>query len=189
MSKRSRVQSCTPLTILLALLSAGAFAQVPLRDDHSGPYNVTILEGGEGLTRKLEPGTASLEANGAWSMTGWVNPRRIQHGTRGPARRRQIAARMARALFLADGKPALYVDKQVLASDSAIASGSWTAIAATYDGTTRTPLREWSRSSVESRAGRRRRRRDPGSARWCRMCRARRTSAASSPISNFTSRH
>jgi hypothetical protein len=36
---------------LLALLSAGAFAQVPLRDDHSGPYNVTILEGGEGLTR------------------------------------------------------------------------------------------------------------------------------------------
>jgi hypothetical protein len=43
---------------LLALLSAGAFTQVPLRDDHSGPYNVTILEGSEGLTRKLEPGLA-----------------------------------------------------------------------------------------------------------------------------------
>jgi hypothetical protein len=65
---------------LAALLSAGAFAQVPLRDDNSGPYNVPILEGGEGLTRKLEPGTASLDANGAWSMTGGVNPRRIEPG-------------------------------------------------------------------------------------------------------------
>ena len=63
MSTRSRVESCTPLTILLALHSAGAFAQVSLRDDHSGPHNVTILEGGEGLTRKLEPGLA-LTGNG-----------------------------------------------------------------------------------------------------------------------------
>ena len=135
MSTRSRVQLCTSLTILAALLSAGAFAQVPLRDDNSGPYNVTILEGGEGLTRKLEPGTASLDANGAWSMTGWVNPRRVQPG---PAALLVVGNTPAdaRAIFLGDGKPGLYADNQVLVSDSAVANGSWTAIAATYDGTT-----------------------------------------------------
>ncbi len=63
-----------------ALSSVSSLAQVPLRDDHTGPYNVTILEGGEGFTRKLEPGTASLEANGAWSMSGWVNAKRLQPG-------------------------------------------------------------------------------------------------------------
>ena len=119
MSTRSRVQLCTSLTILLALLSVGAFAQVPLRDDNSGPYNLTILEGGEGLTRKLEPGTASLDANGAWSMTGWINPRRIEPG---PAALLVVGKTPtdSRALFLADGKPGLYADNQVLVSDSVV---------------------------------------------------------------------
>src|SRR5438128_9779808 len=128
MSKRSCVRSCTPLTILLALLSVSAVSQVPLRDDNSGPYNVTILEGGEGLTRKLAPGTASLEANGPWSMTGWVNPRRIQPG---PAALLVVGDTPAdaRALFLADGKPGVYADNQALTSDSAIANGTWTATA------------------------------------------------------------
>ena len=135
MSKRSHAKFCVPLTILLALFSVSATSQVPLRDDHSGPYNVTILEGGEGLTRKLAPGTASLEANGAWSMTGWVNPRRIQPG---PAALLVVGDTPAdaRAIFLADGKPGMYADNQTLIGDSTVASGSWTAIAATYDGTT-----------------------------------------------------
>ena len=135
MSKRSRATARASLTILIALVSASASAQVPLRDDHSGPYNVTILEGGEGLTRKLEPGTASLEANGPWSMSGWVNPRRIQPG---PAVLLAVgnSPEDARAIFLDSGKPALFADNQALVAESAIAGGSWTAIAATYDGTT-----------------------------------------------------
>src|SRR6187200_1353415 len=108
MSKRSRAQFCASLTILLALLSVSAVSQVPLRDDNSGPYNVTILEGGEGLTRKLEPGTASLEANASWSMTGWLNARRIQDGG-------VVLLAVggspddARALILRDGKPSLWI--------------------------------------------------------------------------------
>ena len=107
MSKRSRARVGAPLTILLALVSLSAAAQVPLRDDHSGPYNVTILEGGEGLTRKLEPGTASLEANGSWSMTGWVNTKQLQGGG---VLLLAVGGAQAdgRALMLRDGKPALW---------------------------------------------------------------------------------
>jgi len=120
---------------LLALFSANTFAQVPLRDDNSGPYNVTILEGGEGLTRKLEPGTASIDANGSWSMTGWVNTKRVQDGgvvllaVGG-------SPEDARALMLRDGKPSLWIGGSELRSAAGLATDTWVAIAATYDGKT-----------------------------------------------------
>lgn len=133
MSKRSRAHACAPLTILFALLSVSALAQVPLRDDHSGPYNVTILEGGEGLTRKLEPGTASLEANGSWSMSGWVKTKRLQPGG---AVLLAVGGSQAdgRALILRDGKPALWAGGKDLPGGTALVPGTWTALAATYDG-------------------------------------------------------
>src|SRR6188768_166118 len=127
MSKRSRAGVSAPLTILLALFSANTFAQVPLRDDNSGPYNVTILEGGEGLTRKLEPGTASIEANGSWSMTGWVNTKRVQDGgvvllaVGG-------SPEDARALMLRDGKPSLWIGGSELRSAAGLAADTWVAI-------------------------------------------------------------
>jgi hypothetical protein len=52
MSIRDSAHLAARLTIFLAMLGP-AFSQVPLRDDNSGPYNVTILEGGEGITRPL----------------------------------------------------------------------------------------------------------------------------------------
>ena len=135
MSKRFGAQVFAPLTILLALFSASALAQVQLRDDNSGPYNVTILEGGEGLTRKLEPGTASLEANASWSMTGWLNAKRIQDGG-------VVLLAVggspddARALILRDGKPSLWIGGSELTGTDRLAEDAWTAIAATYDGKT-----------------------------------------------------
>src|SRR5690349_18695560 len=135
MSKRSRAQIIAPLTIVFALFSASAFSEVPLRDDNSGPYNVTILEGGEGLTRKLEPGTASLEADASWSMTGWVNPKRIQNGN-------VVLLAVggspedARALMLKDGKPSLWLGGSEVTGNGALTADAWTAIATTYDGKT-----------------------------------------------------
>ena len=133
MSKRSFAQACAPLTILLALLSVSAVSQVPVRDDHSGPYNVTILEGGEGLTRKLAPGTASLDANGAWSMSGWVNPKREQSG---PAVLLGVGSSRedGRAILLDGGRFALWAGGRLLKSRDAITPGAWTALAATFDG-------------------------------------------------------
>ena len=133
MSKRSRIQVCVPLTILFALLSVSALPQVPLRDDHSGPYNVTILEGGEGLTRKLQPGTASLEPNGAWSMTGWVNPRRA-HGGVSLLLSIGSSQQDGRALMTHEGKLSLWAGNQELRSDAAVAPNVWTFVAAVYDG-------------------------------------------------------
>ncbi len=131
MSLRNHVRAF--LTIGIALLPVCSWSQVAVRDDHSGPYNVTSLEGGEGLTRKLEPGTASLEASANWSMTGWVNPRRVQPGG---------AVLLAvggsqndgRALLLQDGKPALWAGGKDISASTALTPGTWTAIAATYDG-------------------------------------------------------
>ena len=133
MSKRSRAQFCASLTILLALLSTSALSQVPLRDDHSGPYNVTILEGGEGLTRKLEPGTASIEANGAWSMSGWVNPRRA-HGGVSLLLSVGSSQQDGRALMIRAGNLSLWAGNQELRSDAAVRPGVWTFVAAVYDG-------------------------------------------------------
>ena len=56
MLKRLRASARWSLTILLALATTGVSAQwaatALVRNDHSGPYNVTILEGGEGLTQR-----------------------------------------------------------------------------------------------------------------------------------------
>lgn len=123
------------LTISCALI-APCFAQAPTQaaNDASGPYHVTILEGGEGLARKLTPDSASLEARGAWSITGWVNPKRhldkavVLFGV-------GSQPEAARALMLVNGRLFLFVDGRTIETGSEVAAGSWTAIAATYDGT------------------------------------------------------
>jgi hypothetical protein len=139
MQKRSIASVRACLTILLASLATGVSAQWPesaaIRDDHSGPYNVTILEGGEGLTRPLSPASASLEARGHWSMTGWVNPRREQSGV---AVLFAVGANQqeGRALLSVDGALAFHAAGQTIRTDAKLAPGSWTAVAASYDGTT-----------------------------------------------------
>jgi hypothetical protein len=133
MSQRRFARISASLTIWCSLLVADAGAQTALRDDHSGPYNVTILEGGEGLTRKLAPDTASLDANGSWSMSGWVNPKRSQAGTTvlfGVGSSPQDG----RVLLLAGGEFTLFVAGRAIQSGAAVPPGKWTAVAATYDG-------------------------------------------------------
>ncbi len=120
------------LTILCSLVTI-ANAQTALREDHSGPYNVTILEGGEGLTRPLTPVSASLDANGSWSMTGWVNPKRNQPGT-------QVlfgvggSPEDGRVLMLTEGEFTLFAAGRAIQSGAAVSPGRWTAVAATFDG-------------------------------------------------------
>jgi hypothetical protein len=137
MSQRRFTRIRAPLTILFAWVSGGAAAQwpetAPIRDDHSGPYHVTILEGGEGITRALTPATASLEANGRWAMTGWVKPARRQTGASvlfgvGADRRD------SRALMMLDGTLAFYAAGEMIETGAELPPGRWSAIAATYDG-------------------------------------------------------
>jgi hypothetical protein len=110
-----------------------ACALTTVRDDHTGPYNVTIVEGGEGLTRPLTADTASLDANGSWSMTGWVNPKRSQAGTSvlfGVGG----SPEDSRVLMLSGGEFTLFVAGRAIQSGAAVPPGEWTAVAATFDG-------------------------------------------------------
>ena len=126
MSKRL----CARVSVLLTILCASGFAWAQSVADNSGPYNLTILEGGEGLTRNLPPGTASLQANGPWSMSGWVKPQRhfgkstVLFGVGNSPER-------ARALLLSGGKFVLFVDGRGIESGSDVPAGTWTSLAAT----------------------------------------------------------
>jgi hypothetical protein len=99
---------------------------------NSGPYNVLILEGGEGLSRKLSPDFAPLAAGAPWSISGWINPRNAQRG--GIDLLCVGSGENARALGLNDGNLSLRIGMRVLSSDAPVPPEKWTAIAATYDG-------------------------------------------------------
>ena len=138
MSKRFIASVGAPLTIVAgAAFSQRVSPRFRCATINSGPYNVTILEGGEGLTRKLAPGTASLEANGSM-----VDERLGECEAR--AERRRGAAGVGssqqdgRALMLDDGE-LVAVGRRTRRSpaDTAVEPGAWTAVAATYDGKTR----------------------------------------------------
>lgn len=120
--------------VLLNVYVASAFPIFAANsDNNSGPYNVTILEGGEGLSRKLATDSAPLAADSPWSMTGWVYPRRTQSEFV-PLLVVGTTRANARVLALEGGRVSLRAGDQALAGSSALAAETWTAIAATYDG-------------------------------------------------------
>ncbi len=135
MSNRFAARHWAHLTILLAGACAASFAQGVNKDDASGPYNVTILEGGDGLYRNLIAGDASLDARSAWSMSGWVKPVRDQPGFATLLLAVGSSEQDGRSLMIQSGKLALWAGGKALMSDAAVPSGTWTAVAATYDGT------------------------------------------------------
>src|SRR5690349_14271038 len=131
----SRFALLTISSAFIATIAAPLSAQTPAQSasDASGPYNVTILEGGEGLARKLTPQTASLGANEPWTMTSWVKPQRHQ------AKAVVLLAvgsspQAARAFMLVDGKLALFADGRTVETGTDVPPGRWTAIMASFDG-------------------------------------------------------
>jgi hypothetical protein len=127
----------TTLSVAFAVLGAAVFArdlsQPNAADFTTGPYNVRILEGGEGLTRKLNANLPALAANAPWSMTGWVCPQR-EH----PGKRVILAVGdeqgLGRLLLLVDNKPAAWTGSKLIAGSEAIPAGAWSALAVTFDG-------------------------------------------------------
>lgn len=116
---------------MLSAFAVSAFAVD--REDNSGPYNLTILEGGEGLSRKISPETASLAAGASWSLTGWVKPNRARADAV-PLVSVGGGNSTARVLMLDGGKLSLRIGDGTLASAAQVPAGIWTAVAATYDG-------------------------------------------------------
>ena len=102
-----------------------------------GPYNNTFLEGGVGLARPLATQSALLAARAPWSMTAWLNVSRDRAGAIVLASIGDTSSASCRCLLLQDGKLALGLGgSHRLTTGASIGASTWTAIAATYDGST-----------------------------------------------------
>lgn len=131
MATRIRTLIGAQLTILLAF---GAQPAPAATSEHApGPYNVRILEGGEGLTRKLDPAMPALAAGFAWTISGWINPQREQ---RDSLLLLGVGADLkdCRCLSLDGNRLALNLAGERLSSDAALPAGAWSAVTATHDG-------------------------------------------------------
>src|SRR5882724_6864482 len=119
--------------VLMGLGSAAASgAPHPNPADNLGPYNLTFLEGGVGLTRPLAADSPVLAANGAWSISGWLRPALAQPGDVIIAAVGGTSAASCRCLALHDGKLQLRVAGSQVTAE--LHGATWQAIAATYDG-------------------------------------------------------
>lgn len=122
------------LLALNTLAALGASAHRPTL--HAlGPYNATFLAGGIGLKRPL-PGTAPLLRPGAaWSISAWVRPALHQPGTVILGGFGTVRGAHCDCLALADGRVQLHLSGGAsLRTTVALPPGTWSALAATYDG-------------------------------------------------------
>ncbi|MDB6084749.1 MAG: glycosyl hydrolase [Gammaproteobacteria bacterium] len=127
----------TPLTTITDRVSTNA-----------GPYNISFLEGGIGISRPLSAQSNVIAAGMPWSMTGWIRCVRRQAGVLIVAGVGNSAGGNSavansdggatdgwRGLSIADGAIEFEVAPRVtLRGRTILQPGRWYAIAATYDG-------------------------------------------------------
>lgn len=66
--------------MLIACACAATVGYAASPADNAGPYNLTFLQGGVGMSRPLTADNPVLSANATWSMTGWMRPALVQPG-------------------------------------------------------------------------------------------------------------
>jgi len=117
----------------------GVALAAPIEPGTSGPYNLTILQGGIGMTRSLPAGTPILRAGAPWSLTSWI---RIDVPQSGPVILAAIgdtaatAAMPCTCVALDSGRLSVQsTDAAALRTNDALPAGTWQPIAVTYDGT------------------------------------------------------
>src|SRR5512140_1836225 len=130
MGSRMSVTARTLFAALLIISSAGVSAAA----DNLGPYNLTFLEGGIGLTRPLAADNAALAPNSPWSLTTWLLAGTEQPGDLIVAAIGGVATESCRCLDLHDGKLQLRAGGVRITATNPVHAGVWQAVAATYDG-------------------------------------------------------
>ncbi len=122
------------ITTLLACPVAAVALAAGAASPHSlGPYNVTTLAGGIGLTRPLPSTAAVLRAGASWSISTWVRP--TVEGPRSAVIGGLGAARPGACdcLVVQDGRLALWLSGGArLRTSTALPVGAWHAVVATY---------------------------------------------------------
>ncbi len=118
------------IVALAALMTGPAAVAAPLSG--AGPFNAEFLEGGIGITRTLPAASPHVAAGAAYSVSTWVNPRRIQPGL--VSLIEVGAATACRCLGLVNGRPVLMDGTTRLTARNALRPGRWSHVAATADG-------------------------------------------------------
>jgi hypothetical protein len=119
------------LTLLVNFGSGRADTAAAPEAGTKGPYNITALQGGIGMTRSLPADTAILHAGSPWSITSWV---RIDLAQPGPVVLAAVGD-ASMSLLLDSGRLGLRSGSVTVSQTSvALPTGSWQAIAVTYDG-------------------------------------------------------
>ncbi len=118
---------------LPALLWAGMASAEPPAPGTYGPYNVTLLQGGIGMTRGLPDGAKIVAAGAAWSISAWVKIDVAQQGRVTIAGIGEPESDACLCLLLESGRLGLHLSGGAdLQSDATLAAGTWHAVAATY---------------------------------------------------------
>jgi hypothetical protein len=124
------------LTISL-LLVAGATAQiVPTNDPPKyGPYNASIMAGGDGVHRKMVEKDTVLRAESPWTMYGWVWVDAAPTAAELIAGYGDVGSEYARYIGVEPGKLLLWGGPENSFSSAAtITPGKWQFVAASFDG-------------------------------------------------------
>lgn len=101
-----------------------------------GPYDLTLLQGGIGVSRSLPIDTLVTAKGAAWSMSGWVKVDVAGAGVVTLAGIGDPPAGPCQCLVLRDGRLGLRLAGGNVATDAALSAGAWRAVAASYDGAT-----------------------------------------------------
>jgi hypothetical protein len=139
-NSRLTVSGCLFAVLSMTSLSSAATGGTVDADVNLGPYNMTFLEGGIGVTRPLAAGSNTIGAAVSWSMGGWLRAVRLQPGEVIVAAVGDSAGGPGtdgwRGIYLADGEVrASWGRGATLRSGTTLQPGRWYAVAATYDGT------------------------------------------------------
>ncbi|PPT71947.1 glycoside hydrolase family 2 [Xanthomonas arboricola] len=123
------------LWLLCACIAWTAVEAAPADVDPPGPYDVRVLAGGLGLSKKLAAGTPLLAADADWSLSAWVRP---SSGTTGPALIAGLGDPQAAGRFFVIDNGLLGFAQgaeHVLRSKQPLRAGVWTQVAAIAQGT------------------------------------------------------
>jgi hypothetical protein len=108
----------------------------PTPDANLGPYNVSILEGGVGVDRRLSKDAILLDAGAPWSLVGWLRNSHRQAGEVIVSAIGNVSSGNWRGISLTDGTLTLTLGPTSLHTSTALESNRWYALAAVYDGAT-----------------------------------------------------
>ena len=101
-----------------------------------GPYDVHVLQGGSGLTKVVPPTSHTLEADGVYTFSAWVQMSDLVPATTLIAGVGDPEAENSRYLGLRGGRPIVRFGRgQELAGPAPLPTTGWHHLAVTFDGT------------------------------------------------------